>query len=130
MKHTPEEIKNRLSNIGEAIGNIALDYITELEKENLYYKDIVETNSAEWEEQGQRAVALEKENVELKREWQEQVQKATDEGYARTLQTVQLTKAKEIIRDFISVAIDYIDKEDKNYSIIVEAEQFLSEVEK
>ena len=130
MKHTPEEIKNRLSNIGEAIGNIALDYITELEKENLYYKDIVETNSAEWEEQGQRAVALEKENAELKREWQEQVQKATDEGYARTLQTVQLTKAKEIIRDFISVAIDYIDKEDKNYSIIVEAEQFLSEVEK
>lgn len=44
----------------------------------------------------------------------------------------QLTKAKEIIRDFISVAIDYIDKEDKNYSFIVEAEQFLkdSEVEK
>ena len=42
----------------------------------------------------------------------------------------QLTKAKEIIRDFISVAIDYIDKEDKNYSIIVEAEQFISEVEK
>lgn len=44
----------------------------------------------------------------------------------------QLTKAKEIIRDFISVAIDYIDKEDKNYSYIVEAEQFLkdSEVEK
>ena len=39
----------------------------------------------------------------------------------------QLTKAKEIIRDFISVAIDYIDKEDKNYSFIVEAEQFLEE---
>ena len=43
---------------------------------------------------------LEKENAELKSEnqkwkdeWQEQVQKATDEGYARTLQAIQLTKA-------------------------------------
>lgn len=42
-----------------------------------------------------------------------------------------LTKAKELIRDLLSVAIDYIDKEDKNYSFIVEAEQFInSEVEK
>lgn len=31
---TPEEIKNRLLNIGEAIGDIALDYIISLEKEN------------------------------------------------------------------------------------------------
>ena len=38
MKHAPEEIKNRLSNIGEAIGNIALDYITDLEKENAELK--------------------------------------------------------------------------------------------
>jgi DNA repair exonuclease SbcCD ATPase subunit len=41
-----------------------------------------------------------------------------------------LLKAKEIIRDFLSVVIDYIDKEDKNYSFIAEAEQFISEVEK
>ncbi len=34
MKYTPEEIKNRLSNIGEAIGTIALEYISELEQEN------------------------------------------------------------------------------------------------
>ncbi|MBO6105639.1 MAG: hypothetical protein J6O99_07055, partial [Methanobrevibacter sp.] len=46
------------------------------------------------------------ENAELKEElkkwkdeWQEQVQKAIDEGYARTLQTIQLTKAKEIIQN-------------------------------
>ena len=32
-EHTSEEIKNRLSNIGEAIGTIALEYIVELEKE-------------------------------------------------------------------------------------------------
>jgi hypothetical protein len=42
----------------------------------------------------------------------------------------QLTKAKEIIRDFLAVAIDYIDPIDKNYSLIVEAEQFLKGVEK
>ena len=33
-KYTSEEIKNRLSNIGEAIGTIALEYISELEQEN------------------------------------------------------------------------------------------------
>ena len=31
--YTSEEIKNRLLNIGEAIGQIAFDYIVELEKE-------------------------------------------------------------------------------------------------
>lgn len=43
MKHTPEEIKNRLSNIGEAIGGIALEYIAELEKEN---KELHVTNKS------------------------------------------------------------------------------------
>ena len=38
--HTSEEIKNRLSNIGEAIGTIALEYIVELEKENEQLKSI------------------------------------------------------------------------------------------
>ncbi len=72
---------------------------------------------------------LEEELKKWKDEWQEQVQKANDECYARTLQTMKLTKAKEIIRDFLSVAIDYIDKEDKNYSFITEAEQFLKDNE-
>lgn len=31
--YTSKEIKNRLLNIGEAIGQIAFDYIVELEKE-------------------------------------------------------------------------------------------------
>ena len=34
MKHTSEEIKYRLSDLGAQIGNIAIEYITELEKEN------------------------------------------------------------------------------------------------
>lgn len=38
-KYTSEEIKNRLSNIGEAIGSIALEYIVELEKENEQLKE-------------------------------------------------------------------------------------------
>lgn len=33
-----KEIKNRLSNIGEAIGSIALEYIVKLEKENQQLK--------------------------------------------------------------------------------------------
>ncbi len=61
-----------------------------------------------------------------KDEWQEQVQKATDEGYARTLQTIQLTKAKEIIKKLISD-----NRKVWVYSDVrEEAEQFLSEVEK
>jgi glutamyl-tRNA reductase len=71
---------------------------------------------------------LEKENAEFRKEWQEQVQKATDEGYARTLQTIQLTKAKEIIKNLMVFA-EMDDREyEKEYK---EAEQFLnSEVEK
>ena len=72
-----------------------------------------------------RTLELEKENAELreenqrwKDEWQEQVQKATDEGYARTLQTIQLTKAKEIIKAFL-------DSSDLN--IKHKAEEFLGE---
>ena len=39
----------------------------------------------------------------------------------------QLNQAKQFIRDIIAVAIDYIDKEDKNYSYIIEAQQFLED---
>ena len=88
-----------------------------------------------------RISELEEENAELKAEnqkwkdeWQEQVQKANDEGYARTLQTIQLTKAKELLRDLIKFQ-PYIDKEAMFLSIgnewktvIYKAEQFLKEV--
>ena len=43
MKHTSEEIKYRLSDLGVQIGNIAIDYITELEKENAELKKQLET---------------------------------------------------------------------------------------
>ena len=66
---------------------------------------------------------LEKENAELKKEWQEQVQKATDEGYTRTLQTIQLTKTKELLKQWLqtSKASDC-----DNINIVTDTEQFLN----
>ena len=83
---------------------------------------------------------LEKENAELKSEnqkwkdeWQEQVQKATDEGYARTLQTIQLTNAKELLKNILAISVH--DKRQCTYDAYIltvkQANQFLnSEVEK
>lgn len=69
---------------------------------------------------------LEKENAELKADNDaRKFAMAMSEKVEKKLRQ-ENAKAKEIIRDFISVAIDYIDKEDKNYSYIVEAEQFLN----
>jgi acyl carrier protein len=78
-----------------------------------------------------RIADLEKENAELKeelKEWkdecQEQVQKATDEGYARTLQTMQLTKAKVALRN----VIDYLRQFCSDYpDCVIEAEKILKE---
>ena len=92
-------------------------------------------------EMRKRIADLEKENAELKSEnqkwkdeWQEQVQKATDEGYARTLQTIQLTKAKKIIKELCGMVRELnkpnVQLTNVDYSLS-EAEQFLnSEVEK
>ena len=68
---------------------------------------------------------LEKKNEELK----EQCSILADCNTCISFCKTENNKAKEIIRDFLSVAIDYIDKEDKNYSFIAEAEQFLKENE-
>ena len=82
---------------------------------------------------------LEKENAELKAEnqkwkdeWQEQVQKATDEGYARTLQTMQLTKAKEIIKGWLGDFYNPKAFYQQRAELVEQSEQFLkdSEVEK
>ena len=81
------------------------------------------------ERQSEKKIAeVEKENAELRKEWQEQVQKATDEGYTRTLQTMQLTKAKEIIRELLSSCFGYNSKT-VNYEVKAQAEQFLNEDE-
>lgn len=94
--------------------------------ENLFERNTILLNENE---------RLQKENAELKEElqkwkdeWQEQVQKATDEGYARILQTIQLTKAKDLIDKLLHCG--FILPCYKKDVIIVEAEQFINEVEK
>lgn len=92
----------------------------------------------------EKAEAILKENAELKEElkkwkdeWQEQVQEATDEGYARTLQTMQLTKAKELIERLLKTSCNsdvliLLPNCSEVLRVRAEAEQFLkdSEVEK
>lgn len=48
--YTPEEIKNKLSNLNEALSHIALEYIIELEKENEQFKEYNEDlkQSLDW----------------------------------------------------------------------------------
>lgn len=84
-----------------------------------------------------RIAELQKENAELKEElkkwkdeWQEQVQKATDEGYTRTLQTIQLTNAKEIIRDLINLTEPTSTEEVQHWNeTFRKAEQFIKDSE-
>ena len=93
--------------------------------------------SDKFDYQVKQVMKLEKENANLKEElknwkdeWQEQVQKATDEGYARTLQTIQLSKAKEIINKLIEL-VEFLNEDNVKEPIVAEAEKFLnSEVEK
>ncbi len=76
-------------------------------------------------EKDEQLAELEKENAELK-EQLEIEQNARGDWFGKAVtKDRRLNEAKEIIRDFLSVAVDYIDKEDKNYPFIVEAEQFL-----
>lgn len=64
-----------------------------------------------------------------RRKLEAQVQKATDEGYARTLQTIQLTKAKDLLKQWLQTSkASGCD----NINIVTDTEQFLkdNEVEK
>lgn len=72
---------------------------------------------------------LQEENKKWIDEWQAQVQKANDEGYARTLQTIQLNKAKEIIRRLMDIINHDLKCFDTMAGLDVKqkAEQFLKE---
>lgn len=61
-EHPPEEIKNRLSNIGEEIGNIALDYIVELEADNRLLEQRGSDILKELLDKNKRCIELKKEN--------------------------------------------------------------------
>lgn len=111
--------------------------IADLEKENAELQNKVDTlqgfldRDVEFDNLQKENAELKSENQKWKDEWQEQVQKATDEGYARTLQTMQLTNAKEIIREFVEWATWQGSNCPNFKSIQDKAEAFLnSEVEK
>ena len=124
----------------EFIKEIVEEETKELKEENKVLAQNLEDTEILNKTYEKRFDDLEKENAELKEElkkwkdeWQEQVQKATDEGYARTLQTIQLSKAKEIIREFVEWATWQGNSKCPSFkSIQDKAEQFLkdSEVEK
>ena len=137
MKHTPEEIKNRLSNIGEAIGNIALDYITELEKENaelncecrrcVYTDCPCVLSDYEKDRNGicDHFKDVFDENAELK----------SGCGMCYRKDKEQLTKAKELIRFWVNDFYDGFNSSiryEERRKALKESEQFLkdSEVEK
>lgn len=107
---------------------------TELEKENAELKAENDARKFAMAMSEKVEKQLREENSKLKKEWQEQVQKATDEGYARTLQTIQLTNAKELLKNILAISVH--DKRQCTYDAYIltvkEAEQFLkdSEVEK
>ena len=72
---------------------------------------------------------LQEELKNRKDEWQEQVQKANDESYARTLQTIQLTKAKEIIsewEDSFCRGADYLYLGNKSKELRIKSQKFLN----
>lgn len=143
-EHTSEEIKYRLSDLGVQIGNIAIEYIANLEKRIAE----LEQENAELDCQKNRnkfcyscANATERcfkneigcpcgkyksykdENAELK-------ERADKADLDSVLFFNQLCKAKEIIKEFVhhyKAKTIYIENM-KN--LLEQAEQFISEVEK
>ena len=76
-EHTPEEIKYRLSDLGVQIGNIAIDYITELEAENAVLKEKLKEHEIVGNEQFWKNV------------------------WSWKTKAIQLTKAKELLKWFV-----------------------------
>ena len=116
--------------------------IEELEEQNTNLQQAIKWANERGNEHARQIADLEVENAELKNElkkwkdeWQEQVQKATDEGYARTLQTIQLTKVKEILAKLLEEEKNNMYWEmngsDKSsyYEVRKQAEQFLKDSE-
>jgi hypothetical protein len=127
-----------------------IEYIKELQQENevlkgrtegfekqilglLYKYESVYKRFPDLKSAMDKAESILKENAELRKElkewkdeWQEQVQKATDEGYARTLQTMQLTKAKDKLKRIKNIFYNG----ETNDRRLVQIGDILSEVEK
>ena len=128
-EHTSEEIKYRLSDLGAQIGNIAINYITELEKENAELKEVHESDkrslaliakkSADFEKayneaeelldkQIEATYKLFEENKELKEKLKPEncLKLLAKEGYIK-FSSDQLTYAKTIIQDLLDNTDEY-----------------------
>lgn len=107
---TSEEIKNRLSNIGEAIGSIALEYIVELEKEN---------------EQLQKNNKHIRDLIEAERQRQEEC----DDVHLRDIATLE--KENKRAKVLLKAVLDLLQKQkDSHYVLnLLEATSFYDEAE-
>lgn len=146
MKHTSEEIKYRLSDLGVQIGNIAIEYIAELEKENSdLRKQVKELKSiAEFQQSSNMNTHFEnkklKEVLAVGLTWNKalnSMNKALEEERDKYRNMVfdkmeQLTKAKEIIFTLLDNFAYPIEREDwtaEDVEIVDKAEQFLKEAD-
>lgn len=123
-----EKLENKIADI-KANCDLAIEgrdvKVMELEKEN---KLLGKRCNQLLADKGKLTDELDK----WKTEWNEQVVKANEEGFERTKQTIQLSKAKELLKNLLSAYISYADSfDDRDNEIVADAEQFLnSEVEK
>ena len=149
-EHTPEEIKYRLSDLGVQIGNIAIEYIIDLEKENAELKEALKNDKVCKCSHYLNFKDLEKENAELKVKLtairnakdkfdmskNKSIIKASGAEYTlfcdleRILEDWQeddeLTKAKELLKLWLQTSkASGCD----NINIVTDTEQFLKESE-
>lgn len=106
------------------------DKIADLEKVNNKLLDVISNYEVKVADLEQGNAELKEELKNWKDEWQEQVQKATDEGYARTQQTIQLTKAKELLKGWLGDFYNSKAFHQQIAELVEQSEQFLKEIEK
>ena len=108
-----KEIKYRLSNIGANVGELALEYLAELEEENEQLQEKLNIRSCQNCKHNNKSCPSDGSCVHYNK-WEE-------------YKNPQLTKAKELIKEMLSI----LPKENIEgvYEITEEAEQFLRELE-
>lgn len=128
-EYTSEEIKNRLSDIGEAIGNIALDYIIKLERENAELEKAYNETEELLDKQIEETYKLFKENTELKEQNLKNCKafnKVMKEQWKE--EHNQLTMAKELLRFWVNDFYDGFNNSiryEQRHEALVKTEQFL-----
>ena len=129
------ELENKIADI-KANCDLAIEgrdvKIMELEQQIEQAKEDVVENESDCANCGlrQENAELKEELAKWKDEWQEQVQKAIDEGYARTQQTIQLTKANSLLADVYKIAMSDWNDPKWHDQVLRNAREYLKEIEK